>query len=159
VAEERRTSPEAVAAGVNGCIVMALPLLAYVVAALQTDSGSVTARVSPLAEIIFREAAGLLFLLMPFAVLALLVGARTKVHARACLEGRGKGWRGVGEAAATGALIAVVLLLPATARQPFSALPYVAVYGGGSAVLGLLLGLVLRASALITLRVCGARPS
>ncbi len=90
------------------------------------------------------------FVMLPFAALA---AWRTWVHARRRLELGTSGWQGVGEAGACGLATLFVLMLPGILRHPIQALPYILVYGGLAALTGLLVGLLLRISAVIALKV------
>jgi hypothetical protein len=61
---------------------------------------------------------------------------------------------GVGEAGACGLVLGVMYLAPGIVTRPAEAPPYVMVYGGASLLLGLLMGLVLRGTAILVLRLC-----
>jgi hypothetical protein len=84
--------------------------------------------------------------------LSFIAGWRTFVHARRWLMGRDRSWYGVFEAGVCGFLCALPILAPGIVTQPAKATPYVLVYGGLATVLGLIVGLVLRTTALCTLR-------
>ena len=92
------------------------------------------------------------FLVVLISPLALLVGWRTWVHAQRYREGRGTGWQGVIEAGAVGAGIALWILAAPIVMHPAQAPPYVIFYGGAALILGLLIGLVLRMTAILVLR-------
>jgi hypothetical protein len=87
-----------------------------------------------------------------FAALAAIGAWRTRVHALQYLAGRSVGWRGVGEAAACAFMVAVLYLALGIVTRPREAPPYVIIYGGAATVLGAVVGLVLRAIAMIVLR-------
>ena len=87
-------------------------------------------------------------IMLPFAAIATW---RTWVHAKRRRESGAEGWQGVAEAAACGFLTLIVLLLRAIVRQPLQAVPYVIVYGGLAALIGLVLGVVLRMMAVLVL--------
>jgi hypothetical protein len=148
-----RREPEAVAAAVNVLLVLVSPIA--VVAALAAVSNADTTRTTVVA---FPVRAALINLATAALIveatlpLALIAGWRTWSHARRYRAGIGTGWRGVGEGGAFGLLIALILLSPYVANRPFDAPPYIAAYGGFALVLGLSLGLVLWASAMIVLR-------
>lgn len=85
---------------------------------------------------------------MPFAALA---AWRTWVYARRWIERRESGWRGVLEAGVCGLLTALCYFAPSIAGQGARALPAVVIYSLAATAVGLILGCVLRASALIVL--------
>jgi hypothetical protein len=84
--------------------------------------------------------------------LAALASWRTWVHAIRWQAGRGRGWQGVAEAAACGVLLAIMYLAPGIVTRPAEAPPYVIFYGGAAAVLGCLVGLLLRSTAAVVMR-------
>lgn len=90
--------------------------------------------------------------LMTLAPFALVAGWRTYVHARRWREGKGTGWQGVAEAGLLGVGVALAVLAPGIVTRPLEAPPYVIVYGGAALLFGLLAGLILRFTALLTLR-------
>ena len=145
--------PEKVAAWVNGLVVMLVPIAAILVSLfLPEPEGTVSARVSPLYVVVIREALGLVGLLVPFVLAAALVASRTWVHAGRYVRGQGSGWRGVLEAGAVGLLGALFILGSSIIRSPLRSPPYVVVYGGGTMLIGLLVGVILRTTALLTLK-------
>ena len=83
---------------------------------------------------------------------ALVVIWRTSVHGKRYLANQGSGWLGVLEGGALGGSIALFVLLPAAIAQPGEAPPYLIVYGGGAALVGLVLALILRLTGLLVLR-------
>lgn len=145
--------PERTAAVANGILVLLVPLLLLAVAAYAFDgesSTSVTVR-APRASA-FRpllQLVPIVAVLLPFTIFA---GWRTEVHARQWLEGRGAGWRGVVESGATALGVAVFVLAPGIVRRPAEAAPYVLFYGSAALIMGLLVGLMLRTTALVVLR-------
>ena len=144
--------PEVVAAAVNGAIVMLIPFALFVVAWASDNGSSVSARVSPWYIFALRQVIVAGMILTPFAGFALVAGWRTWVHARTYRE-RGTGsWQGVLEAGGLGLILALLILLPASVRSPLQAPPYLIAYGGGALTLGLALGLLLRTTALLTLK-------
>jgi hypothetical protein len=86
------------------------------------------------------------------AALAGIAAWRTWVHALLYQSGASRGWQGVGEAAAVGCAIAVLYLAQGIVTRPREAPPYVIVYGSAAAILGAIVGLVLRLSATVVLR-------
>ena len=99
---------------------------------------------------------------LPFAVfcipVALWVAWRTHFHAQAYRRRPSTLWRGPLESAATGGVLALAVLFPATlptwSREPYYlVLAYIAFYVVATALVGLALGLVLAASALAVLHV------
>ena len=87
--------------------------------------------------------------LLPFALIA---GWRTLVHARRRAAGTDRSWVGVLEAGACGFVCALLILAPGIVRTPTHAPPYLVVYGGIALVVGLIVGLALRATALVILK-------
>jgi hypothetical protein len=150
--------PENTAAAVNGLIVLLGPFIFLVGGSLlvpdHTDT-STTVRApgaSPFAA--FVDLARLAAAMAPGLVpLALIASWRTRVHAKRWLSNEGRGWRGVLEAGGCGFLIALAVLMPGIIRTPLLAPPYVTVYGSAAFVLGLAVGFVLRAAAVLILSV------
>jgi hypothetical protein len=87
--------------------------------------------------------------LSPFAMAA---AWRTFVHARRWFERGTRGAQGVLEAAACGFIGALLVLLPGILTRPGQAPPYVLVYGGLAAALGLGVGAILWCAATAVLR-------
>jgi len=146
--------PEVLAALVNATLVLLIPMALVILASnrIYDTSTRVTAVVSPFRFYLFDRLLEYGILFGPFAALAFAAGLRTFVHARRALDGQGSGWQGVLEAAALGFLIAFVVLLPGiVTHAPRAAVPYVVAYGGGGLILGLVLGLVLFATARLVL--------
>jgi hypothetical protein len=149
---ERRS--EIVAAVVNGLLVVLVPLAVLVAAGsidLDSSDASVTARDPersrswPLMPILIRTT----YVLLPFAGLA---GWRTWVYARRWCDRTDRGWRAVAEAGACGLILALLYLGPGIVTRPADAPPYVIAYGGAALVLGVLLGLFLRSTAILVLK-------
>jgi hypothetical protein len=146
-----------IAAVVNGCIVQLTPSGLAGIAAIggslgigaRSNSTTVYAPGwTPLAPIV-ATTSRLAFVLLPFALLA---AWRTWVHANRRLEFGTTGWQGVVEAAALGLVTWFVMALPSILANPTPALAQVIVLSALASFLGLLVGLVLHATALITLR-------
>ena len=137
----------------NGLVVVALPIAVFlVVPFLPEDGRAVSARVSPLYVVMLREAAAYIALLSPFVLLACIAAWRTWVHAGYYVRRHGGGWQGVLEAGGAGLGVALVVLLPSIVRSPTQAPPYVVAYGGAATAVGLACGLLLRMTALRTLK-------
>ena len=139
---------EVVAAVLNGSLVLIAPLALLAVSPHfipDHTNGSTTVRppgVGPgVPLLVLVQVASYL---SPFALLA---GWRTWVHARKWQEGVGTGWQGVVEAGATGLAVALILLAPGIVTRPLEAPPYVAFYGSAALILGLIVGLILRITA------------
>jgi hypothetical protein len=152
--------PEREAAVLNGLVVLLLPLSVMLAGAylLNGDSDtSTTVRAYPRSVYSLVAPLGWTALvLMPFAAGA---GWRTWVHTKRWRDGRGTGWTGVTEAGATGLAVALIILAPGIATRPTEAPPYVIVYGGAALILGLLVGLLLRTTALLFLTLRQIRPA
>jgi hypothetical protein len=148
-------TPEAVAALVNGLIVWLLPTAISALFAIGGFGASDTNTTvhaddwTPLDPII---ATAVMFsaVMLPFAAVA---AWRTWIHAKRRRELGTSGWRGVGEAGACGLVTVLVVLTPGIFRHPTLAAPYLLVYGAYAVFCGLLIGLLLRVSALVVLRV------
>lgn len=91
------------------------------------------------------------------APVALLVAWRTYKHARAYRRSHFTVWRGPAESAAIAGALAFLVMAPATAatwaREPAHlVIAYISFYVGAAALVGLCVGLVLAATALMVLR-------
>ena len=86
--------------------------------------------------------------------LAILAGWRTRTHAARYREGLSLGWSGVFEAGATALGVFLFAFADLIVRR-LAALPIFVLYGSIALAVGLVFGLVLRASALLTLRFGG----
>ena len=146
---------ESVAAVVNGLLVMLLPL-AVLAAGSNIDldhfDASVTADVpgAPRMWATIRMLIPISLLLLPFALLA---GWRTWVYARRWCDQREAGWRAVAEAGACGLILALVYLARGIVTRPAEAPPYVIVYGGAALLVGVVVGVILRMTAILVLKV------
>jgi hypothetical protein len=148
-----RRHPEDVAAVVNALIVLFLPVALLSVGMFAFPSSSEVVR--PEESFYASSARHLLDIasvvvpLVPFAALA---GWRTWVHARRYCDGHGSGWQGVIEGGMAGLVGALLVLARGIATRPQAAAPYIVTYGGGSLLLGLAFGLVLRTAAVLVLK-------
>jgi hypothetical protein len=153
-----RRYPEDVAAFVNALLVLFLAPALLMLGMFAFPSTSVTVRPErsfyASSGPFLMEVASVVVPLVPFALLA---GWRTQVHARRYRDGRGNGWQGVVEGGTAGFVAALFVLSHGIATRPNAAPPYIIVYGGGSALLGLAFGLLLRATALTVLKRLGVR--
>lgn len=147
--------PEHRVALINGLVMMALPLIAYACVAPFVSGGSSTsATVYASGSSAFgRTIGGLLFATFAITPLAAVVVWRTSIHAARWLAKGTGDWRGVAEAGATGLTLALIPLLPGIITRPLDAPPYVIFYGGAGLLVGCILGLALRTTALIALRI------
>jgi hypothetical protein len=143
-ATERRAYRAAI---INGAVVF-LPPFALILLALMSSSGGSR----PVSVSTGRIAVELVEFGLVLVALAALASWRTWVHAVRWQAGLGRGWQGVAEAAACGLLVAVVYLAPGIFRRPTEAPPYVIFYGGAASILGCLVGLILRSTAAVVLR-------
>ena len=141
-----RRPPELVAALVNGALVLALPPL-WTTYVFLTSSVVTPSRLREAIAAAFITG-GLMIALVP---IALAVIWRTSVHGKRYLAHQGSGWLGVLEGGAVGGGIALLVLFPATVMQPAQAPPYLMVYGGGAAIIGMVAAFVLRLTALVVL--------
>jgi hypothetical protein len=147
--------PENTAALVNGLLVLVVPLAFLVVGGLlsQQDEAGRSFRApgtdgmsdSQIVAVVIAQTA---MVLLPFASLA---AWRTRVYARRWHDRDDRGWKGVVEASGCGSLAALAMLAPGIITPPSLAGPYIVVYGGAGLILGLLVGLILRFTAIVTL--------
>lgn len=148
-----RWSPEIIAAIINAILVLCVPIAVSIAAliAISRDTTHAVAIAYPRWHAFNQLVQAVVFVVVfiPFAGLA---GWRTWVHARRYRSGEGTGWQGVLEAGALGFLIALSALSVGIVTHPVQAVPYVIVYGGAAFVIGLLLGVVLRGAAIVTLK-------
>lgn len=148
-----RARPEVVAGIVNALIVWLLPIGFMALGPLlfnsYSNNSTTVVGVDPTGA---GRARMLMFwlqvggVLIPFAALA---GFRTHHHAS---QRPPTSWRGVLEAGACGAAVALVVLLPGILTRPLEAGPYITVYGGAAMILGLIVGFFLRLTALLVLK-------
>ncbi len=150
--------PEDVAAVVNALITLFLPPALSILAAFVVHSTTVTVRPErsflSTTWLFLTDLASVLIPLVPFSLIA---GWRTRVYARRYRDRRGNGWQGVIEAGVLGFMAALLVLSHGIATRPRDAWPYIIVYGGGAALLGLAFGLLLWTTAQIVLNRLGAR--
>ena len=142
------------AAVVNGLLVMLLPLAVLVAGSdinLDNFDGSVTADVpgTPRMWATTRILVPTSLVLFPFALLA---GWRTWVYAKRWCNQQDRGWRAVAEAGACGLIPALLYLAPGIVMRPAEAPPYVMAYGGGALLVGVVVGLFLRTTAILVLK-------
>lgn len=161
VGERLRSHPENAAAIANALVVLLGPVVLLLLGSLVADSSdtSVTVR-APGAGSAVTDLIGLLVVVLPtMAGPATIAGWRTLVLAKQWQTDGTGSWRGVLEAGAAAFGIALLVLSPGILTRPREAPPYVIAYGGAAMILGLLVGLILRATALIVLRSIDPLPS
>ena len=146
----RRLQPEWQAAALNGVLTLLVP------AAFSAYLDYTSEAVRPTSPTPLSPALRALPVLVGLAPVALLIFWRTYVHARAYRVTRSGLWRGPAESAGIAGGIALIVMVSATratwSRQPaFRVVSYIAVYGVGTAFVGLVLGVVLAATALSVL--------
>jgi hypothetical protein len=145
---------ESVAAVMNGLLVVLLALAVQVAGnstGLDSSDASVTANVpgSPRVETMIPILMRTILVVLPFAMLA---GWRTWVYARRWCDRQDQGWMGVAEAGACGLILALLYLAPGIVTRPAEAPPYVIAYGGAALLLGVVVGLFLRTTAILVLK-------
>jgi hypothetical protein len=153
-----RRRPEAIAALVNGLLVWLLPVgisaLFTIGSGLGLGASDTNTTVyadgwtplDPILATTFRFG----IVMVPFAVVA---AWRTWVHAKRRRELGTSGWQGVRDAGACGLVAVLVVMTPGILTHPAQAMPYVLGLGAYAVLFGLLIGLLLRASAIIVLKV------
>lgn len=140
---------------VNGSIFAFLPLVLLVLPVALTPEISDTSTTvrpegaSPLTVVAVGAWLEMWRVLVP---LALVASWRTFVHTKRWLTDDDRSWRAVLEAGACGFLYMLLHLGHGIVTQPSQAPPYVVVYGGLALIIGLIVGLVLRTTALLFLR-------
>ncbi len=148
--------PETVAAYVNATLVLLVPVGLAIAASigmwLTPSNSSTTAHATPLPERMLLGVAAVALFVVLFLPLAVIAGWRTWVHARRYRNLEGGGWRGVFEAGVLGFFIAIWILRRGIETRPADAPPYVIAYGGGAALIGITIGLILRTVAVVTLK-------
>lgn len=140
--------PECLAAIVNAGVTLTAP------AALAAYADYTWDAVRPFAPTLVSSAARAVPVLLAFIPVSLLVAWRTYVHARAYRRNPRTIWRGPLESAAIGGGIALVIMVGATAgtwarEPPHLVAGYIAIYVFLTALIGLVLGVVLAAAALV----------
>ena len=147
-----RNRPARVAAVVNGLLAFPVPagfmILALISASGQAWPAELAVHRPTTAPIVVES---VLFGVV-FAVLGAVAAWRTWVHALRYQSGASRYWQGVGEAAAVGFLVAALYLLRGIITRPREAPPYVIFYGSAAAMFGAIIGVILRVSATIVLR-------
>jgi hypothetical protein len=144
--------PQFLAAVLNGALVLIVPTMWTAYLVYRSDV------VRPSPPTLLSSAVSAAPLTMGLVPVSLLVGWRTYVHASAYRLNQGTVWRGPLESAAIGGGIALLLMVLATAgtwaREPFPlVIGYIAFYVSATALVGLVLGFVLAAPALLVLRI------
>ncbi len=155
--ESDRWPPEVVAGVANALLVVALPFVLAIVAACigPSQGGGAVAVIPGILPALRRAAVGLELIVVVIVAcvpFALLTAWRTWVHALRYLRGESAGWQGVLEGGALGFLAALWVLRWGIIHRPAEAPPYIIAYGGAAFVLGLLLGSVLRLTAILVLK-------
>lgn len=118
--------------------------------------------VRPFQPTVFLSAVRALPVMLAFTPVSLLVVWRTYVHAQAYRIRPLSVWRGPCEAAAIAGGLALLLMVSATAgtwgREPsLLIIEYVAFYAIATALVGLMIGVVFGATAILILRVRGRK--
>ena len=149
------------AAIVNAALIVLVPFAFLTYADYISDAVRPVPRTLPMAAgYAVRTLITVLPILLP---LSFFVGWRTYVHARAYRERRASVWRGPLESAAVAGGIALLVMLRMTmpvwtSRPPLLLAGYISFYVIGTAIAGLLLGMMLASTALLVLRVSKAPP-
>jgi hypothetical protein len=146
--------PEVQAAVLNGALVLIVPAVWAAYTDYTWDA------VRPFQPTVFSSAVRALPVVLAFTPVSLLVVWRSYVHARAYRIRPLSVWRGPCEAAAIAGGLALLVMVSATAwtwsREPSLLIfEYIAFYVIATALVGLMLGVVLAATAILVLRVRG----
>lgn len=142
--------PAFMAAVLNGSLILFVPIMVSALA-MYTSSA-----VRPSPPTLLSSIIEALPMVLALAPVALVVGWRTYIHARAYRRNRLTLWRGPAESAAIAGAIALMVMARATtatwAREPLHlVIAYISFYVGATALVGLAMGLVLTAMALLAL--------
>ena len=145
-----RSQPEFIAAALNGSLILFGPMI---VAAIAIYTSTAVRPSPPTVLSSMIEALPMALGLIPAA---LLVGWRTYIHALAYRRNRLTVWRGPAESAAIAGVIAFLVMAGATAaawarEPPTLVIAYISFYVGATALVGLAVGLILAATALLVL--------
>lgn len=149
--------PATLAALVNGLVVLLLPVglmgAVLIVAPTYSNGGTTVVGVDPdRAAALARKTQFVVAYVSALTPFAMAAAWRTFVHAKRWFERGARGGQGVLEASACGLIGAVMVLLPGILTRPADAPPYVLVYGGLAAALGLAAGAILWCAATLVLR-------
>jgi len=152
--ETRWRNPKVQAAVLNGALVLVGPAVWAAYTDYTWDA------VRPFQPTVFSSAIRALPVMLAFTPVSLLVVWRSYVHARAYRIRPLSVWRGPCEAAAIAGGLALLAMIWATAgtwsREPsLLIIEYIAFYVIATAVVGLIIGVVLAATAMLVLRVRG----
>jgi hypothetical protein len=144
--------PEFQAAAITGVLILIVPLVVGTYLDYTWDA------VRPFQPTVLSSAIRTLPIVAGLIPVAMLVGWRSYAHARRYRVRRSTVWQGPLESAAIAGGIALLVMLATTAhiwhRQPIHlVVGYIGIYVGATALVGLLLGLVLAAIALLVLHV------
>jgi hypothetical protein len=140
------------AAVVNGLLVFGVPAGFTVLALVSASDGPWPDEIAAHRPITGRVLLESFQFGLVFAALGVVTAWRTWVHALRYQSGTSRGWQGVGEAASVGFAVAVLYLGQGIVTRPSEAPPYVIFYGSAAAILGAIVGVVLRTIATIVLR-------
>lgn len=146
--------PEVQAAVLNGALILIAPAVFAAYLDYTWDA------VRPVQPTVFSSAVRALPALLAFAPVSLLVAWRSYVHARAYRMNPLTVWHGPCEAAGIAGGLALLVMLSGTAgtwsREPsLLIIAYIAFYVVATALVGLILGVVLAASAMLVLHLRG----
>lgn len=152
--ETRWRNPEVQAAAMNGALILVVPAAWAAYLDYTWDA------VRPFPATVVSSAVRALPVMLALTPVSLLVVWRTYVHARAYRIKPLSVWRGPCEAAAIAGGLALLVMVPATAatwsREPsLLVIEYIAFYVIATALVGLTLGVVLAATAMLVLRIRG----
>jgi len=144
--------PARVAAVLNGLLVFGVPAVLMIAALASASDQSWPAELAAHRPTTSRVVLESVQYSLVFAALGATAAWRTWIHAIRYQSGTSRGWQGVAEAAAVGFGVAVLYLLPGIITRPGDAPPYVVFYGSAAAILGAMVGVLLRVSAMMALR-------
>ena len=145
-----------VTAVVNGLVMAFLPLTLMLLASLIPENTNTSATVHGGRGPVAAALVAWMETWKTLLPLSLIAGWRTLVYACRWASRDDRSWWGVLEAGICGFLYLLLFLAPSIVRQPMKAPPYVAVYGTIAFVVGLAVGLILRLTGLMVLKISGS---
>src|SRR5262245_15937024 len=150
--------PATITALANAVVVYLLPrAFAHVVRTLRSPPDTSTSVTAYGPDYLMSRATTIVWYVAAVSPFAFAAAWRTFVHAQRWLEHHDRTWWGVLEAGACGLAGTVLVMLPGILTHPLQAPPYLIAYGTLTVLIGLVVGLILRVTALGVLKLWVAR--
>jgi hypothetical protein len=144
--------PATVTALVNAGVVYLIPIAFVGLISLLPDRHAGTTVYAHGPDYLMNRAKVIVAYVTAVAPFAMAAAWRTFVHARRWLECHDRTWWGVLEAGGCGLAGTLLVLLPGIVTRPLEAPPYIIVYGLPTIAIGLVIGVILRLTALGVLK-------